>query len=122
MTACTIVAVQLAFGKMSDMTRSGLISAIASKFPQLSWEDVEAAAMTILDAMSQSLCRGSRIEIRGFGSFYLTYRPPRAGRNPNTGEKVDVPAKCVPHFKVGKELKDRVSRQLDLTTDERKSA
>ena len=78
--------------------------------------------MVILAAMAQSLCRVSRIEIRGFGSFYLTYRPPRAGRNPNTGEKVDVPAKCVPHFKVGKELKERVSRQLVLAIDERKSA
>jgi len=58
--------------------------------------------------MSQTLCDGHRIEIRGFGSFSLNYRPPRQGRNPKTGDTVPVPAKYVPHFKAGKELRDRV--------------
>jgi len=63
---------------------------------------------TILNVLSQSLTRGERIDIRGFGSFGLNYRPPRSGRNPKSGQKVQVPAKYVPHFKVGKELRDRI--------------
>ena len=63
---------------------------------------------TILDAMISSLVNGRRIEIRGFGSFQIDYRPPRTGRNPKTGEKVPVPAKFVPHFKAGRELRERV--------------
>jgi integration host factor subunit beta len=62
----------------------------------------------ILDAMTEALARGDRIEIRGFGSFALNYRPPRIGRNPKSGDKVQVPAKYVPHFKAGKELRERV--------------
>jgi integration host factor subunit beta len=62
----------------------------------------------ILDALTDALARGDRIEIRGFGSFTLNYRPPRLGRNPKSGEKVQVPAKYVPHFKPGKELRERV--------------
>jgi len=69
---------------------------------------------TILDAMSEALSRGDRIEIRGFGSFALNYRPPRVGRNPKSGEKVDVPEKWVPHFKAGKELRERVDGSLEL--------
>ena len=63
---------------------------------------------TILNGLSQSLTQGERIDIRGFGSFGLNYRPPRTGRNPKSGQKVQVPAKYVPHFKVGKELRDRI--------------
>ena len=66
----------------------------------------------ILDAMSEALVKGDRIEIRGFGSFSLNYRPPRVGRNPKSGEKVDVPEKWVPHFKAGKELRERVDNAL----------
>ena len=66
------------------------------------------AVKMILDAMTQSLLGGHRIEIRGFGSFGLNYRPPRTGRNPKSGEKVHVPEKYVPHFKAGKELRERV--------------
>ena len=62
----------------------------------------------ILEAMAKSLAQGQRIEIRGFGSFRLNYRPPRVGRNPKTGEKVEVPAKYAPHFKAGKELCERI--------------
>ena len=69
----------------------------------------------ILDAMAKSLAQGQRIEIRGFGSFGLNYRPPRTGRNPKSGEKVQVPAKYVPHFKAGKELRERVDSQEQIS-------
>ncbi|MCF8191651.1 MAG: hypothetical protein RIS59_1144 [Pseudomonadota bacterium] len=90
------------------MTKSELIAQLSVRFPQLVLKDAEIAVKTILDAMSQTLCEGHRIEIRGFGSFSLNYRPPRQGRNPKTGDTVPVPAKHVPHFKAGKELRDRV--------------
>ena len=100
------------------MTRSELISAISSRFPQLNYEDVELAARTILDAMSLSMRRGSRVEIRGFGSFYLNHCAARIGRNPKTGDRIDIPAKDVPHFKPGKELVMRVDRQGSSATED----
>lgn len=90
------------------MTRSDLIAKLAERYSQLLAKDAELAVKVILDTMSGSLARGGRIEIRGFGSFALNYRPPRTGRNPKSGEKVQVPAKYVPHFKAGKELRERV--------------
>lgn len=90
------------------MTKSELIAKLAAHFPQLGAADAELAVKMILDAMAKSLSHGERIEIRGFGSFGLNYRPPRVGRNPKSGEKVQVPAKYVPHFKAGKELRERV--------------
>lgn len=96
------------------MTKSELIAQLSVRFPQLVLKDAEIAVRTILDAMSQTLCDGHRIEIRGFGSFSLNYRPPRQGRNPKTGETVPVPAKHVPHFKAGKELRDRVDESARL--------
>ena len=90
------------------MTRSDLVIQLAERFGQLTHRDTEFAVKTILDAMSVALARGHRIEIRGFGSFGLNYRPPRTGRNPKSGEKVQVPQKHVPHFKAGKELRERV--------------
>jgi len=90
------------------MTKSELISKLAMRYPQLVTKDAELAVKTILDAMGASLSQGERIEIRGFGSFSLNYRPPRIGRNPKTGGKVNVPEKYVPHFKAGKELRERV--------------
>ena len=90
------------------MTKSELIARLAERFPQLVAKDAEFAAKMILDAMTDALSRGDRIEIRGFGSFALNYRPPRVGRNPKSGEKVQVPEKYVPHFKAGKELRERV--------------
>lgn len=92
------------------MTKSELIAKLATQFPQLVASDAELAVKMILDAMSKSLGQGQRIEIRGFGSFGLNYRPPRTGRNPKSGEKVHVPAKYVPHFKAGKELRERVDQ------------
>lgn len=91
------------------MTRSDLIAKLAELHPQLLSKDADFTVKVILDALTASLSRGGRVEIRGFGSFGLNYRPPRLGRNPKTGDKVKVPAKYVPHFKAGKELRDRVS-------------
>ena len=92
------------------MTKSELIARLAERFPQLVTKDADLAVKMILDAMSEALVRGDRIEIRGFGSFALNYRPPRTGRNPKSGDKVSVPAKWVPHFKAGKELRERVDK------------
>ncbi|MDR2837601.1 MAG: integration host factor subunit beta [Azonexus sp.] len=94
------------------MTKSELIARLAERFPQLVTKDADFAVKMILDAMTEALVRGDRIEIRGFGSFALNYRPPRTGRNPKSGEKVSVPAKWVPHFKAGKELRERVDQAL----------
>jgi len=91
------------------MTKSELIEAISnSRNTQLTPKDVDSAVKTMLEHMSQTLEKGDRIEIRGFGSFSLHYRPPRKGRNPKTGDAVDLPGKQVPHFKPGKELRERV--------------
>ena len=90
------------------MTKTELIAQLAERFPQLVAKDADYAVKMILDAMTDALARGDRIEIRGFGSFALNYRPPRVGRNPKSGEKVHVPEKYVPHFKAGKELRERV--------------
>ena len=90
------------------MTKSELIAQLAERFPQLVAKDADYAVKMILDAMTDALARGDRIEIRGFGSFALNYRPPRTGRNPKSGEKVLVPEKYVPHFKAGKDLRERV--------------
>jgi integration host factor subunit beta len=90
------------------MTKSELINRLAERFPQLGVKDADFAVKVLLDALSDALVGGNRIEIRGFGSFSLSYRPPRVGRNPKSGEKVQVPEKYVPHFKAGKELRERV--------------
>lgn len=91
------------------MTKSELIERIAAVQTQLSGKDVELAVKMILDHMADALSAGERIEIRGFGSFSLHYRAARLGRNPKTGEKVELAGKFVPHFKPGKELRDRVN-------------
>ncbi|WP_301101863.1 integration host factor subunit beta [Propionivibrio sp.] len=95
------------------MTKSDLIAQLAERFPQLVAKDADFAVKMILDAMSEVLVKGDRIEIRGFGSFSLNYRPPRIGRNPKSGDKVSVPQKWVPHFKAGKELRERVDSALN---------
>ena len=94
------------------MTKSELIELIASRQAQLSAKDVELAVKTIIEHMSQTLAVGERIEIRGFGSFSLHYREPRKGRNPKTGDAVELTGKYVPHFKPGKELRERVNMGL----------
>lgn len=90
------------------MTKSELIALLAAKQPQLDYRDVELAVKELLEQLSVALSSGQRIEVRGFGSFSLHYRPPRIGRNPKTGDTVSVPDKHVPHFKPGKELRERV--------------
>lgn len=90
------------------MTKSELIARLAERNPRLVARDADEAVNTMLDAMTEALAGGQRIEIRGFGSFALNYRPPRVGRNPKSGDRVQVPAKYVPHFKAGKELRERV--------------
>ena len=91
------------------MTRSELIDRLAAWQPELTVKDAELAVKAILDALSSALSQGERIEIRGFGSFSLNHRLPRQGRNPRTGKIVPVPAKRLPHFKAGKDLRERVS-------------
>lgn len=94
------------------LTKSELIERIVAKQSLLTAKDVELAVKTIVEQMSESLSTGERIEIRGFGSFSLHFREPRVGRNPKTGEAVTLAGKYVPHFKPGKELKDRVNESL----------
>lgn len=91
------------------VTKSELIERVAAKQAHLSVKDVELAVKTVLEEMAQAMATGTRIEIRGFGSFSLHYRKSRTGRNPKTGEEVDIDGKYVPHFKPGKELRDRVN-------------
>jgi integration host factor subunit beta len=91
------------------MTKSELIALLARKQGHLKEKDVELAVKSLLDQMSGALSTGERIEIRGFGSFSLHYRPPRIGRNPKTGEAVSLAGKHVPHFKPGKDLRERVN-------------
>jgi integration host factor subunit beta len=90
------------------VTKSELIEALAKQQPHLALKDVESAVKCIIEKMNEALSTGERIEIRGFGSFSLHMRPPRVGRNPKTGESVTLSKKYVPHFKPGKELRDRV--------------
>jgi integration host factor subunit beta len=94
------------------MTRSELIDLMADSQSQLSPKDVELAVKLLIDHMAETLSSGQRIEIRGFGSFSLHYREPRQGRNPRTGDAVSLRGKHVPHFKPGKELRERVNRAV----------
>ena len=94
------------------MTRSDLVNQLAERFTQITVKDTEYAVKTVLDAMSDALARGHRIEIRGFGSFSISRRPPRVGRNPRSGEQVTIPEKLVPHFKPGKALREAVDQHL----------
>jgi len=96
----------------SSMMKSELIERISRKQSHLAYKDVELAVKSLLEQMSNALSNGDRIEIRGFGSFSLHYRPPRSGRNPKTGDSVSLPGKHVPHFKPGKELRERVNSSL----------
>jgi len=101
------------------VTKSELIDRLAKKQTHLALQDVELAVKCMLEQMSQSLASNERIEVRGFGSFSLHHRNPRMGRNPKTGEAVSLTEKYVPHFKPGKELRDRVdnSKQNYKITD-----
>lgn len=91
------------------MTKSELIESLYKKLPHLAYTDVEMAVKTIIESMTDALGSGERIEIRGFGSFSLHHRPARTGRNPKTGAPVELKEKFVPHFKPGKDLRERVN-------------
>jgi integration host factor subunit beta len=91
-----------------SITKSDLIGNLSKRQSHLAHKDVELAVNGLIEMMILALCTGQRIEIRGFGSFKLHYLPQRNGRNPKSGESVIIPGKYVPHFKAGKELKQRV--------------
>ena len=95
------------------MTRSDLVEVLEQEQNQLSERDVELAVKSMLERMSEALASGERIEIRGFGSFTLHFREPRIGRNPKTGQPVALPGRYVPHFKPGKELRERANVAAD---------
>lgn len=94
------------------MTKSELIERMAMRYPDLRAQDVEEAVKLMIERICQSLEKGDRVEIRGFGSFSLHFREARVGRNPKTGESVQVPAKSIPYFRAGKELRERVDAQF----------
>ena len=93
------------------LIKSQLIAEISKELSHLPEKDIASAVSALIEQMSSNLSNGGRIEIRGFGSFDLNYRPPRIGRNPKSGEKVRVPEKYVPHFKAGKEMRERVDHK-----------
>lgn len=100
------------------MTKSELIELLARRQPHLKADDVDMAVKSLLQMMGGALSEGDRIEVRGFGSFSLHYRPPRTGRNPKTGDTVALPGKHVPHFKPGKELRERVAPVMPLPVED----
>jgi integration host factor subunit beta len=91
------------------MTKSELIAVISAKLPEMEFKDIELAVNSILTHMANVLEKGARIEVRGFGSFNLHHHSPRIGRNPKTGEPLQIPVKPTIHFKAGKEMRDRVN-------------
>ncbi|MDQ7001477.1 MAG: integration host factor subunit beta [Ghiorsea sp.] len=93
------------------MTKSELIDAVSAANQDITRKESEVVVSTVFSAISEELARGGRVELRGFGSFSIKNREPRTGRNPKTGESVFVPAKAVPHFKPGKELRERVDHK-----------
>jgi len=101
--------------RKSTIVKSEIIELLAVEQPQFTHSDVELAVKSIIDCLTNALIRGERIELRGFGSFSLHHHLSRVGRNPNSGEAVHVKEKNVPHFKPGKELRERV----DYSADER---
>ncbi len=100
------------------MTKSELIELLARRQPHLKADDVDLSVKSLLQMMGSALAGGERIEVRGFGSFSLHFRPPRTGRNPKTGDAVALPGKHVPHFKPGKELRERVTPVVPLPSDD----
>ncbi len=94
-----------------SINKKDLIEIIAKEQDQLPYKDIELSIKTIISSMVKSLKKGERIEIRGFGSFSLRYRKPRVGRNPKSGQSVNIEERYVPHFKPGKSLKERVKQK-----------
>jgi integration host factor subunit beta len=97
------------------MTRSELIAGLAEDNPHLTMTDVERIVAALFDEMTNALSRGERVELRGFGAFTIKKRNARAGRNPRTGETVEVAQKTVPFFKAGKELRERINKPVSTT-------
>lgn len=91
------------------MTKSELIQRIAQRYPQLYQRDVERIVSTIFDEITAALVAGNRVELRGFGAFSVRHRNARTGRNPRTGDAVDVADKFIPFFKSGKLLRERLN-------------
>ncbi|MGB0683875.1 MAG: integration host factor subunit beta [Magnetovibrionaceae bacterium] len=91
------------------MTKSELIQKIAESNPHLYQRDVERIVTTIFDEITNTLSQGDRVELRGFGAFSVKERGARVGRNPRTGEAVDVDAKYIPYFKTGKQLREKLN-------------
>lgn len=91
------------------MTKSDLIKRLAEANPHLYLRDVERIVATVFDEIGDALARGDRVELRGFGAFSVRHRSARTGRNPRTGEEVEVPDKNVPYFKTGKDLRERLN-------------
>jgi integration host factor subunit beta len=100
------------------MTKSELIEILTQRQSHLKADDVDLAVKALLEMMATALARGDRIEVRGFGSFSLHFRPPRTGRNPKTGDAVSLPGKYVPHFKPGKELREQVTSVVPLPAED----
>jgi len=108
----------MATANQAFMTKSELIEILTQRQGHLKSEDVDLAVKSLLEMMGGALAHGERIEIRGFGSFSLHFRPPRTGRNPKTGDAVPLPGKHVPHFKPGKDLRERVSDAIPVAVDD----
>ena len=100
--------------KRQSITKSDLIEKISTKIPQLSSKDVELSVKTLIDKVIDSLAKGDRTEVRGFGSFSVHYRKPRSGRNPKTGDSVSLPGKNAAHFKPGKVLRNKINNLHDM--------
>jgi integration host factor subunit beta len=92
--------------RVANVTKSDLIKRLAEANPHLLQRDVERIVATVFDEIAEALARGDRVELRGFGAFSVRQRSARTGRNPRTGEEVEVPDKAVPHFKTGKDLRE----------------
>jgi integration host factor subunit beta len=99
----------LAAEENGDMTKSELIAKLAEQNPHLYQRDVERIVSTIFDEITSALARGDRVELRGFGAFSVKERGSRVGRNPRTGEAVQVNSKYIPYFKTGKQLRDKLN-------------
>lgn len=108
-TPCTDKGVAAFASVGIGMIRSELVQTLASENPELRPEEVEAVVSTFFDAITERLAQNGRVELRGFGAFSTREREPRAGRNPRTGETVEVPGKRVPYFKAGKEMRERLN-------------
>ncbi len=106
---CSLVIMSTGIISGVAMKKSDLIDRLSEKYQSVEAADVERAVKEILEVLASTLQKGQRIEIRGFGSFSLRYRGPRPGRNPKTGQKLHLSEKCAPHFKAGKELRERVN-------------